>query len=140
MNDSTILVDSKNMRRTQQEKKRVNKRKENLFFTLFMLVLCTFVTWLREREKNRKLVTQSNPLPRYTKRTIWNYFRLDATAILHIYILLSRGQTKTRRMRRRNDFSFEYVPTKKKRKRKKKKKKHDVDIYPFAPLSFLYLV
>jgi len=58
MNDSTIFVDNKNTRRTQQEKKRVNKRKENLFFTLFVFVLAHSSRDYKGREEQKVSNTQ----------------------------------------------------------------------------------
>ena len=95
----------------------------------------------RKRKKNRILVTHSNPLsPQYTKRTIWNDDdRLYTTTTIHSVI---QGVNKEEQKGEENDdYSVEYVPRRRKRKKRpREKKKHHVDIYPFAPSSFLYSI
>lgn len=128
--EHSFFLDSKNTRRTQQAK-RVNKRKENLFFTLFVGCSRILVTWEAE-ERRREISNMQQPsTAQHTKRTIWNCYRLDETTVVDAYTFCYPGgkwrrKREKRRRRRRGNFSFEYVP------RKEKKKKHDVDIYPIT--------
>ncbi len=83
----------------------MNKRKENLFFTLFVFVLAHSSRDYKG-EKNRKLVTHSNPSPQYTKRTIWNYYRLDATAILpYIYSVIQGVNEEGKKEKKKRLFT-----------------------------------
>lgn len=120
----------------------MNKRKENLFFTLFMCVLAHSSRDYM-REKNRMLVTRNNPLPQYTKRTIWNYYRLDASAIRHIYTLLSRGQMKKREEREEeeDETTFHLNACQQEKKKREKEEETSCRHLPLCSIIvFLYAV
>jgi hypothetical protein len=76
---------------------------------------------IRREKKNRKLVTHSNPLPQYTKRTIWNYTigSMQQLAIVHIYILLSRGVNEDERKEKKERL-FSWIRAKKEKKKKRR--------------------